>query len=116
MINHRGVCNGCLLSLVASVCIGLGSNLVKQELTLAESPVNKEEMPAAGYAYASVVRKTSVQSALVTKWKAKREQTPVSEVRQLNSIERPLRGRSYVLGVSRDQNLIAQLTQATTPV
>ncbi|MHC5732750.1 MAG: hypothetical protein ACYTXY_53665, partial [Nostoc sp.] len=68
------------------------------------------------YAYASVVRKTSVQSALVTKWKAKREQTPVSEVRQLNSIERPLRGRSYVLGVSRDQNLIAQLTQATTPV
>ncbi|MHC5934685.1 TonB-dependent siderophore receptor [Nostoc sp.] len=116
MINHRGVCNGCLPSLVASVCIGLGSNLVKQELTLAQSPVNKEAMPAAGYAYASVVRKTSVQSALVTKSKAKREQTPISEVRQLNSIERSFRGRSYVLGISRDQNLIAQLTQATTPV
>ncbi|MEH2389570.1 MAG: TonB-dependent siderophore receptor [Nostoc sp.] len=116
MINYRGVCNGCLLSLVASVGIGLGSNLVKQEPTLAQSPVNKEAMPAVGYAYASVVRKTSVQFALVTKCKAKREQTPISEVRQLNSIERPLRSRSDVLGVSRDQNLIAQLTQATTPV
>ncbi len=80
MINYQGVCNGCLLSLVTSVGVSLGSNLVKQEPTFAQLPVNKEAMPAAGYAYASVVRKTSVQSALVTKWKAKREQTPISHL------------------------------------
>ena len=116
MINHWGVCNGCLLSLIASVGVGFGSNLVKQELTLAQSPVNKEAMPAAGYAYASVVRKTSVQSALVTNWKAKREQTPISEVRQLNSIERPLSGTSYVLKANRVKNFIAQLSQPRTDV
>ncbi|MEH2423644.1 MAG: TonB-dependent siderophore receptor [Nostoc sp.] len=116
MINYWGVWNRCLLSLVASVCVGLGSNLVKQEPTLAQSPVNKEAMPAAGYAYASLVRKTSVQSALVTKWKAKRSQTLISEVGQLNSIERPLSGRSYVLKVNRLKNLIAQLSQAITNV
>ncbi|MEH1860341.1 MAG: hypothetical protein V7L21_20600 [Nostoc sp.] len=128
MSNYRGVCNGCLPSLVASVCVSFGCNLVKQELTLAQSPVNKEAMPAAGYAYALLVRKTSVQSALVTTWKAKREpfaersvgkaalkgasQTPISEVRQLNSIERPLSGTSDVLGVNRVKNLIA----LTSPV
>ena len=128
MSNYRGVCNGCLPSLVASVCVSFGCNLVKQELTLAQSPVNKEAMPAAGYAYASLVTKTSVQSALVTNWKAKRSpfaersagkaafkgasQTPISEVRQLNSIERPLSGRSDVLGVNRVKNLIA----LTSPV
>ncbi|MEH1860336.1 MAG: TonB-dependent siderophore receptor [Nostoc sp.] len=116
MSNHRGVCNGCLLSLVASVSVGFGSNLVKQELTLAQSPVNKEAMPAAGYAYASIVRKTSVQSALVTKSKAKREQTLISEVRQLNSIERPLSGTSYVLKANRVKNFIVQISQATTDV
>ncbi|WP_375513703.1 hypothetical protein [uncultured Nostoc sp.] len=74
MINYRGVYNGCLLNLVASICVGFGSSLVKQEPTLGQSPVKKEAMPAAGYAEASLVRKTSVQSALVTNWKAKREQ------------------------------------------
>ncbi|MDF5737678.1 MULTISPECIES: TonB-dependent siderophore receptor [unclassified Nostoc] len=116
MINHRGVCNGCLLSLVTSVCVGFGSNLVKQEPALAQSLVNKEAMPAAGYAYASVVRKTSVQSALVTKSKAKREQTLISEVRQLNSIEPPFNSTSYVLKVNRVKNFIAQLSQPQTDV
>ncbi|MEH2253086.1 TonB-dependent siderophore receptor [Nostoc sp.] len=116
MINYWGVWNRCLLSLVASVCVGLGGNLVKQEPTLAQSPVNKEAMPTAGYAYASLGRKTSVQSALVTKWKVKRSQTPISEVGQLNSIERPLSGTSYVLKVNRVKNFIAQLSQATTDV
>ncbi|WP_375513709.1 TonB-dependent siderophore receptor [uncultured Nostoc sp.] len=116
MINYRGVYNGCLLNLVASICVGFGSSLVKQEPTLGQSPVKKEAMPAAGYAEASLVRKTSVQSALVTKWKAKREQTPISEVRQLNSIERSLSGRSNVLGVNRVKNLIAQLSQPRTDV
>ena len=116
MINYWGVCNGYLLSLVASVCVGFGNSLLKQEPTLGQSPVKKEAMPAAGYAYASLVRKTSVQSALVTNWKAKREQTPISEVRQLNSIERSFSGRSDVLGVNTVKNLIAQLSQATTDV
>ncbi|MEH2180264.1 TonB-dependent siderophore receptor [Nostoc sp.] len=116
MSNHQGVCNGYLLSLVASVCVGFGSNLVKQELTLAQSPMNKKVMPAGGYAYASVVTKTSVQSALVTNWKRKREQTPILEVRQLNSIKRTLSDTSHVLGVNKDQNFIAQLSQATTDV
>ncbi|MEH2165328.1 MAG: AMIN domain-containing protein [Nostoc sp.] len=116
MIDYWGVCNGCLLSLLASVCVGFGSNLVKQEPTLAQSPVNKEAMPAAGYAYASVVTKTSIQSALVTKLKAKQEQTPISEVRQLNSIKRSLSSTSYLLSINRVKNLIAQLSQATTNV
>ncbi|WP_375476621.1 hypothetical protein [uncultured Nostoc sp.] len=36
MSNYRGVCNGCLPSLVASVCVSFGCNLVKQELTLVQ--------------------------------------------------------------------------------
>ncbi|GAA6615550.1 TonB-dependent siderophore receptor [Scytonema sp. NUACC26] len=48
MIDPQAVCNRCLLSFIASVWVGFGSNLVKQELTLGQSQV----------------RKTSVQSAL----------------------------------------------------
>ncbi|MEH2122754.1 TonB-dependent siderophore receptor [Nostoc sp.] len=109
MINYWGMCNGYLPSLVASVCVGLGSNLVKQEPTLAQSPVNKE-------AITCVVRKTSVQSALVTKSIKKQSQTPISEVRQLNSIERSLSGTLYVLKVNRVKNFIAQLNQPRTDV
>ncbi|MBH8576567.1 TonB-dependent siderophore receptor [Nostocaceae cyanobacterium CENA369] len=139
MSSYWGVCNGCLLSFLASVCVGFGSNLVKQEPTLAQSQVNKEAMLAAGYAYASVARKTSVQSALVTNWKRKRSpypygeasyaersavkaapkggsQTLISEVRQLNSIERPFTDTSYLLRVNRVKNSIAQQSQLTTDV
>ncbi|MEH2464348.1 TonB-dependent siderophore receptor [Nostoc sp.] len=130
MINYRGVCNGCLLSLVASICVGFGSNLVKQEPTLAQSQVNKEAMPAAvtqrsrsaGYAYVSVVRKTSVQSALVTNWKRKQYLTTsrfftrrYANVFTQNSIEHPFIGKSEIFKVNR-QNSIAQLNQATSDV
>ncbi|WP_375499848.1 TonB-dependent siderophore receptor [uncultured Nostoc sp.] len=122
MINYRGVYNGCLLSLVASVCVGFGSSLVKQEPTLAQSQVNKEAMPAAGYAYTSVVRKTSVQSALVTNWKRKQCLTTsrfstrrYANVSTQNSIEHPFIGKSDIFKVNR-QNSIAQLNQATSDV
>ncbi|MEH1838253.1 MAG: TonB-dependent siderophore receptor [Nostoc sp.] len=109
MIDYWSVSNRCLLSFLTSVCFGFGRLLVKQEPTFAESPVNKEVI-------ASVAIKTSIQSALVTKWKAKRSQTPISEVRQLNSIERPISGTSYLLRINRVKNLIAQLSQPTTNV
>ncbi|MDF5714318.1 MAG: TonB-dependent siderophore receptor [Rhizonema sp. NSF051] len=102
MINYRAVCNGCLLSLLASVCVSV-------EPTFGQSPVNLE-------AIASVERQSSVQSADTTKSKAKRLQTPISEVRQLNSVERYLSDSSYLLWVNRHQNLIAQLSPATTDV
>ncbi len=109
MINYRAVCNGCLLSLLTSVGVGFGINLVEQEPTFGQSPVNLE-------AITSVERQSSVQSADITKSKAKRSPTPISEVRQLNSLERPLINASYLLWVNRHQNLIAQLSPATTDV
>ncbi|MBP5976159.1 TonB-dependent receptor plug domain-containing protein [Brasilonema sp. CT11] len=117
MINPRTLCNGCLRSLLVIVSVGFGSNLVKQEPTLGQSVVNKQAMAqSARFAIASVVTKTSVESVLLTKWKAKRSQTPISEVRQLNSIERPLTNTSYLSRSNKEQNLIAQLSQPTTDV
>ncbi len=84
MSSYWGVCNGCLLSFLVSVCVGFGSNLVKQESTLAKSQVNKEAMPAAGYAYAFVITKTSVQSALVINcWQ---DQAAVNTIDALRSV------------------------------
>ncbi|MEH1847350.1 MAG: AMIN domain-containing protein [Nostoc sp.] len=115
MSSYWGVCNGCLLSFLASVCVGFGSYLVKQEPTLAQFPANKEAMPAAGYAYASVVTKTSVQSALVTDEKAKRCLATSRFASTQNSIEHPFIGKSNIFKVNR-QNSIAQLSQPTIDV
>ncbi|MDF5726511.1 MAG: TonB-dependent siderophore receptor [Rhizonema sp. PD38] len=109
MLNYRAVCNGCLLSLLTSFSVGFGINLVEQEPTFGQSPVNLE-------AIASVEKQTAVQSADITKSKAERSQTPISEVRQLNSLESSLTDSSYLLWVNKHQNLIAQQSPATTDV
>ncbi|MEH1792328.1 MULTISPECIES: substrate-binding domain-containing protein [unclassified Nostoc] len=46
MINHRAMRDGCLVSFLAILCIGFGSNLVKQEPTLGQSPANKNVIVA----------------------------------------------------------------------
>ncbi|MEH2462138.1 hypothetical protein [Nostoc sp.] len=42
MINHRAVRDGCLVSFLVILCIGIGSNLVKQEQTIGQSPLKKD--------------------------------------------------------------------------
>ncbi len=46
MINYRAVRDGCLVSFLAILCIGFGSNLVKQEPTFGQSPGNKNVIVA----------------------------------------------------------------------
>jgi len=46
MINHRTLRDGCLVSLLAVLCIGFGSNVVHQEPTLAQSTGNKNVIVA----------------------------------------------------------------------
>jgi iron complex outermembrane receptor protein len=86
------------------VCVGFGSNLVKQKPTLGQSVVNKQ----------AIARLPAGASPLAASKGV--SQTPISEVRQLNSIERPLTNTSYLLKINKQQNLIAQLNQPTTDV